>query len=281
MTEDVASGSGVVHVRFNRWSRQPFSVAPVTAGDGLVPEAVQATDAAGADAIESIIGRRRSVLARLSLAARTATQRKDQAETALAAQPAVGSDGVPTDLLGVVDVMLEKAVEASELALEAARSEASFIVASAITESVEALRRVGLDSSALPPIRRPAGTIRSVTAPPSAAELWRDVRPTMASPRVVSSRPDAAGGSLTVPASAPAGPAVEPTASLVSSFGPDRTEPAAVRSVMAAAATLLLDAPPARLDDAPVDAFEDFWNEVPAERRVRDRLLRRSAKEGS
>lgn len=257
----------------------------------MVPEAVQATDAAGVDVIESVIGRRRSVLARLSLAARTATQRRDQAEKALADQPRVGSDGVPTDLLGVVDVMLEKAIQASELALEAARSEAAFIVASAITESVEALRRVGLDPSVLPPVRRPAATIQSVTPPPSASQLWRGVRPSAAPIRVVGAGQSTGAGPIAAPASEhlvaapPAAPSnghrPEPSASLPTNVEPVRAEPAVDRAAVAAAATMLLDAPPARVDDQPADEFGEFWQEVPVERRVRDRLLRRSPKEGS
>ena len=257
----------------------------------MVPEAVQATDAAGVATIESVVARRRSVLARLSLAARTATQRKDQAEKALAAQPEVGSDGVPTDLLGVVDVMLEKAVQASEVALDAARSEAAFIVAGAITESVEALRRVGLDPSVLPAVRRPTGTIKGVTPPPSASELWRGVRPTSAPIRVVGSDQRAVADPAPGPTppslvSAPTAPpsngqAPGPSASFVPSVEPIRSDSSVDRSAVASAATLLLDGPPARLDDEPTDAFDDFWQEVPGERRVRNRFLRRSPKEGS
>ena len=52
--------------------------------------------------------------------------------------------------------------------------------------------------------------------------------------------------------------------------------------VTGSAPTMLLDEPvigPGDIDQG--DAFDTFWQEVPGERRVRDRILRRSPKESA
>lgn len=253
MTEDVASGSAAVHVRFNGRSGRPLTVAPVTAGDALPPEAVEATDAAGAALVDALIGRRRAELARLSLAARTARQRCERAETELADVTAVDADGVPADLLGVVDAMLEKATAASELALASAEREASFLVDRAMAEGAEVVRRAGLDPNVVTTDRPFRSTSRSVVAPPTAAELWRVTRP--------ASVPSPSIGS---PSPAPVRPTVAPP-----------------RAGEGPVATLVRDDAVAPTRAEPSEAFDTFWQEVPGERRVRDRLLRRSPKESA
>ena len=88
----------------------------------------------------------------------------------------VDADGVPADLLGVVDAMLEKAIGASELALASAEREASFIVDRAMADGAEMVRRAGLDPAVVPTDRSSGSIPRSVVAPPTAAELWRTTR---------------------------------------------------------------------------------------------------------
>ena len=249
MTEDVASGSAAVHVRFNGWSGRPLTVGPVTPGDALPPVAVEATDAAGAELIEAHVARRRAELARLSLAARTARQRCDRAETDLAGVAEVDADGVPADLLGVVDAMLEKAIAASELALASAEREASFIIDRAMADGSETVRRAGLDPAVLRAERPSGASVREVVPPPSAAELWRTTRPSVSPAKPASVPPQAPD---------PMPPAPGPVATLV------RDAPATV------------PAPEGR-----GEAFDTFWQEVPGERRVRDRILRRSPKESA
>jgi hypothetical protein len=288
MTEDVASGSAAVHVRFNGRSARPLTVGPVTPGDALPPVAVEATDAVGAELIEAHVARRRAELARLSLASRTARQRCDRAEAELAGVAAVDADGVPADLLGVVDAMLEKAMAASELALASAEREASFIVDRAMADGAEVVRRAGLDPAVLQSGRSSAVVTRSVTAPPTAAELWRTTRrtpstrpPLAASGAGASERP---GRQAPAPSpSHPAGQGPIAAAPFVPVVVPDeRVAEQASAQVAAIAPTLLLDEPvvgPGAGD--PGAAFDTFWQEVPGERRVRDRILRRSPKESA
>jgi hypothetical protein len=253
----------------------------VTAGDALVPEAVQAIDAA---TIDAFVGRRRSELARLSLAARTATQRRERADAALAAVPEVGADGIPSDLLTVVDAMLESAAHASEIGLEAAWSEAAVIVATAWREGAETLRRVGLDPAVLPVSTRPAEAVPRVVAPPSAAELWRDVRPAPVAPAPA---PTSVGPAPTTGPPSGDGRAPEPSAWFgVSAAAPVPATPAVPvdETVVGvpAVSTLLLDSSlPEPDQDGSAEVYDIFWQEVSGERRVRDRLLRRSPKEGA
>ena len=289
MTKDVASTTTAVHFRFNESQLPPHSVSAVTAGDVVGPEVVQATDAAGEAQIDGLVARRRAQLARLTLAARTAGQRREQAEAMLAAQPTVGVDGGPGDLLGVVDAMLEKAVRASAVALEAARGEAAFIVASATSESAEELRRVGLDASALAPVRSTPRPAVSVTLPPSAAELWHRAREQASPPA-----PAPATVDRTTPET---GPRFQ--SAVLATAMPDRRPAPARTDATTPVVTLVLDPPVRELevdlrdidldgagfDDPEADGaahqFDVFWREADGERRVRDRLRRRSPKEDS
>jgi hypothetical protein len=253
MTEDVASGSAAVHVRFNGRSGRPLTVDLVTAGDVLPPEAVEATDAAGAAVIDAFVARRRAELARLSLAARTARQRCERAETELAALAEADADGVPADLLAVVDAMLEKATAASALALAAAEREAAFLIDRAMADGAEVVRRAGLDPTVVMTGRPSGSAPRSVVAAPTAAELWRATRRTSAP-------------SPSVPSSPPV---------------PPRPMQVAPRVGDGPVATLVRDDAVAPSRTEPGEAFDTFWQEVPGERRVRDRLLRRSPKESA
>jgi hypothetical protein len=300
VTEDVVSGSAAVHFRFNGWSGRPLSVLPVTAGDALPPEAVQATDAAGAAQIDALVARRRAELARLALAERTALQRCDRAEVALNAMADTGVDGIPADLLAVVDAMLEKAVGASELALASVEQEASFIVDSAMADGVEVVRRAGIDPAVVALVPRPVAAARSVARPPTAAELWRSTRHSVArSPMARTPDPSPTGPVGPQRTAAPSAPvAPGPVASVphvphpvsiavaVPSLPPVADAAVDLDAVTAVAApavaTLLLDEPitgPGH--DDPAEVYDMFWQEVPGERRVRDRLRRRSPKEGA
>jgi hypothetical protein len=262
----------------------------VTPGDALPPEVVEASDAAGAELIEAHVARRRAELARLSLAARTARQRCDRAETELAGIADVDADGVPADLLGVVDAMLEKAIAASELALASAEREASFIIDRAMADGSEVLRRAGLDPSVLLSDGSSVPAARSVVAPPTAAELWRTtrrpspVRPALAPSGTATNERVAPQAPDRIPSqSRPAAPGPLAAAPFVPVFVPhERGAESTSVQAAAGAPTLLLDEPVATAGAGDQgEAFDTFWQEVPGERRVRDRILRRSPKESA
>ena len=64
---------------------------------------------------------------------------------------------MPENLLDVVDAMLEKAVRASEVAIDAAHGEAEFVIATALAERAELRRRAGVepdDHAAIGPLER-------------------------------------------------------------------------------------------------------------------------------
>jgi hypothetical protein len=254
----------------------------VTAGDALPPEAVLATDAAGA--IDAIVGRRRAELARLSLTARTAAQRCERAEAALSAQPSTDPDVVPEDLLAVVDTMLRNAVRASEVGLGAARAEARHTVSVATAEAADSLHRIGIDPSVLPPARVPVAPEGHITPPPTAADLWRVAsRPAPAPPAAAAGSEVPPAPPSPSPAPAPANgtpmahvasPAAAPASSV--EVGIDGSSPSP------SVTTLLLDTPIVEPGEGTsAEVYDIFWQEVPGERRVRDRLLRRSPKEGA
>lgn len=242
---------------------------------------MQASDASGAAVIDAIVGRRRAELARLSLTARTTTQRCEKAEAALAAQPVADAEAVPADLLGVVDTMLANAVRASELGLDAARAEARHTVSVATAEASDSLRRLGIDPAMVLPAQPPAAPVGRITPPPSAADLWRGasrpapaVVPLTAAAAPVPAQASAPGNGTPMATVAPGPvPAVDaPVAPLAS------VVPAASPAIV----TLLLDTPIAEPgEDGSAEVYGIFWQEVPGERRVRDRLLRRSPKEGA
>jgi hypothetical protein len=192
----------------------------------------------------------------------------------------VGPD-VPEDLLAVVDTMLQRAVRASEVAIDAAHGEADFILATALAERADLLRRSGVEPRDLSVIDldRSAGKgpRRRVSPPPAAKELWKAVG------RV--GRPAA----VTLVPPSPPEPSADPTygapsMGVVPMVGGGELRPMADRepsATEAAVATLLLDEPhPDGVASSP-DAFDAFWQEVTYERRVRDRLRRRNPKEGA
>ena len=251
----------------------------------MVPEAVPATDAEGAAAIDAVVARRRSHLARLSLAARTAQRHCEQAEADAASQSSTGAGGRgPEDLLAVVDAMLEKAVRASEVALDQARSDALLVVATAMGESAEALRREGIDPGVLSSAFRAPSGVRPVTTPPTAAELWQRARP---SSNPGPGRPAPMAATAPTNGHAPFDPTLESSLTKSSSVMPSPTGAAVTERADAAptSGTLLLDSPLTELlltSDGPDDSakvYDIFWQDVPGEHRVRDRLRRRSPKE--
>ena len=128
VTEDVAFGSTAVHFRFNDRPGPPLSVTAVMNGD-LSPRPLQATDAAGAAAIDALVAQRRADLARLTLGVRTARQRCERVEAAFASEPPVASVGAPTDLLSAVDTMLRAAMAAAESDIAVACEQARAAVA--------------------------------------------------------------------------------------------------------------------------------------------------------
>ena len=174
MTEDVASGSAAVHVRFNGWSGRPLTVDPVTAGDALPPEAVEATDAAGAALIDAFVARRRAELARLSLAARTARQRCERAETELADVAAMSTPTACRPICSGWSMPCSRRRRrppSSHWPRPSARPRSSSI-GPWPTGPRSSAGRVSIRRSSRPigPFR---STSRSVVAPPTAAELWR------------------------------------------------------------------------------------------------------------
>jgi hypothetical protein len=257
----------------------------VTSGDDIGPRFVVATDAAGVAAIDTIVARRKAIVARLTLGARMARQRLDRVEQEWASR-AAGAEGVgdavPDDLLAVVDAMLDKAVRASDGALEAARAEADAVVVAAVMSVVgeEGAAATGVDPHRLPRQRPLVGTDHRVTPPPTAADLWRGVTGVGRGPAV------SLVGAMTPPATPVNHAPVSdlhalPSSSLPapSDVGGDALDPVRDDS---AVGTLVLDAPSEEwLAADSADAFDTFWQEVRTERRVRDRLRRRGPKEDS
>lgn len=280
--EEVACGSSSVHLRFNPPSERTRTVRVVTAADHLAPGPRLATDDAGAAQIDQILARRRSELARLALTTRSAVRRRDEAEAHLAEhRGGYDGDSVPTDLLAVVDSMIERAVRNCDEALASARRDADERVAEAVAESLDDLRRAGLDASHVPATRRPWPG-HHVVAPPTAGELWRQVGAVRLahSPDPV---PEGAGRMVEADHGAPrpSRPSMQapgehgvvPASSLPSPETFEQLQPTAV-------ATLVADEPESE-EQQPGAAFDTFWQEADRDRRSRGRFLRRSAKEGS
>ena len=257
----------------------------MTPPDPLVPRARLATDDAGAVQIDQILARRRSELARLGLAARSAVRRRAAAEKRLADHlGGLEGDLVPVDLLSVVDSMIERSTRACDEALAVARRDADELVAQAVAESIDQLRRAGLDTTKVPAARRPDPG-RRVSPPPSAGDLWRRVGaarvpaavPVDGPPTGLDGDTERTAEAIVLPAAVAGEMAVLPTSSLPS---PDTY--AEHRTV--AVATLVAHEPatgPLTDDDRSAEAFDGFWQEASRERRVRDRFLRRSTKEES
>ncbi len=234
---------------------------------------MQTTDAAGEARIDAIVGRRRANLTRLTLAARTAAQRCERAEADLASEQAGEVVGAPGDLLGVVDAMLDKAMQATEVALEAARGEAAFTIASARREGAEALRRAGLDPSSLDWAGSTPLVGPSVARPPSARELWRTTRAAVVPP-VAAMPVDRPAPPRSPSASLPRDP-LSGVAVLERRRAPELDE-----DVVAIA--FALETMPPSVDAVDADRqFDAFWREADGGRRRRARLRRRSPKDDS
>jgi hypothetical protein len=259
----------------------------VTPPDHLVPGARLAADEAGAVQIDRILARRRSELARLGLTARSALRRRDTAEARLVDHRAGYEGGAaPADLLAVVDSMIERAVRECDEALADARRGADETVARAVSESLDELRRAGLDASHVPAARRPPH--HQVVAPPSAGELWRRVGAgRVAGPADLSPRdPHRGGPDQEHHDPQPSGPSMwAPDHAVVSVPASSLPSPDSLADLQPAAiATLVADE--AGTDEQTDDersaaAFETFWQDASRDRRARGRFLRRSAKEDS
>jgi hypothetical protein len=260
----------------------------VTPPDHLVPGARLAADQAGAAQIDRILARRRSELARLGLAARSALRHRDTAVAHLV-DHRDGYEGgdAPGDLLAVVDSMIERAVRACDEALTDARRAADETVARAIDEGHGELRHAGLDASHLPAAPRPR-LEHHVVPPPSAGELWRRVGagrlatpadPVPADPDRGRTVPQRHGAHPSGPSMwAPLDVAVSvPASSLPSPDSFTDLRPAAVVTLVAneAGAEEQTD------DERSAAAFDTFWQEAGRDRRARGRFLRRGAKEDS
>lgn len=240
-----------------------------------------ATDDAGAAEIDRIFARRRAELARLGLSARSAVRRCEAAERQLAERAT--EDGAPTDLLTVIDTMIERAVRERDDVIAAARRAADETVGRAVADSVEDLRRAGVDTSRLPAARRPASSTVRLTSAPSAGELWSRV----GAPHVAARRASVSLARSADEAVLPADPtAVEltPDAAVTTPFAtrPDSSLPAPEgleELVPATVVTLLVEPTDDRnggTGTASEDAeFDSFWREASQERRVRDRFRRR------
>lgn len=239
-----------------------------------MPGARLATDEVGAAQIDRILARRRSELARLGLSARSATRRCEQAEARLAER--VEPDGEPTDLLAVVDTMIERSVRERDAALAAARRDADETIARAVVEGVEGLRRAGVDTSRLPATRRPS-TGHTLTPAPTAGDLWRRVgaaHMATAQPPLPGASPDADGFVATdAPSATEPHPTVLPGSSLPAPDGLEELGAVAVATLVAGASEpVSAGAVMAGSGDA---EFDSFWREASQERRVRDRFRRR------
>lgn len=208
----------------------------------VAPEPMHAVDAADVPRIEREAARARAELARTALALRAA---RAAAVAARDRVDALGPDDdlgeAPTAFLEVVDARLSATAAGLDASVRSARSEAEIMVAAAHHRADELRARAGLPrpgSTGPGGVTVAAPEVRPIARPRSATELWAGVR-------------SARARGLTVGAlGAPGGRAT-------TDDGPDP-----------------LGSEGAAGDAAQV--FELFWDRVPSERPLRDRLRRRS-----
>jgi hypothetical protein len=264
--EDVVLRSRSVQSLFTGRSGATPTLLAVIPGELAEPQTVDATDAFGASTIDAVVASRRAELDRWVAILEVAHDRCALAELALAEG---GCGDAPDDMLAVVDAMLARAMDTANHSIELARAEAAATVSEALRDAIAQLRSIGQDPAAvLRSTAAPSGVDRDLDLPPTASDLWREcpraaaveshgqdarrVHPSgaVATSVAVASRHAHRSGSPTV-LSPPAAPVPEEEAT-------SSSEAASVGEV-----------------------YEMFWQEVPGQGRVRDRLLRRPTKEGS